>query len=288
MMPSIFPCGSKTCKPRRGGDVEVAVGIDRQTIAAAAGAGRAFTLLERAEDAPLAELAGRLDGVGHHFLLPAGNHVERFLVDGENHAVGRRQVVRQPRDLAVRGAVVDRILVLRSRVRGAERRVSEVHAPRLIQDQVVGCVKAFALVRRCHGRGLLAGNVDRDDAAVHLARVQLALAINHQAVGVIRRLQEHRDLARRVEPVDAIGRNIAEVEIAAAVAGRSFRELEFALYLDYFARRANAGYLLCRPRVPDARDKDQCNQPVSDSLLPHGERLLLVMKPFGTKSRALV
>lgn len=221
--------GTEDLQAQRRGDIQVALDVDRQSVAAA-GALR-FALIQLAEYPAVADFSGRLDGIGVHLFLHARNDVERFLVGRQDDAVGSGQVIAEPRDFAVRGAVIEGLFALRKRHGGAESRVREVDAAGLVEHQVVGRIETSALVGVRKRRDFLGRHVDLDDPTVHLARHDVSLGVDHQAVRVAGRFQEHRQLSWGVDLVDAIGRYVAEIQVSLAVRCRPLGEFQIAMEL---------------------------------------------------------
>src|SRR5581483_8818192 len=82
--------------------------------------------------------------------------------------------------------------------------------------------------------------VEGDDGAVHFAGHQLILTVNHETVGVIGLLDENRKLPPGIDLVNLLRRNVAEVDIALAVARRALGELEIGVQLPDRAYGAKA------------------------------------------------
>ena len=88
---------------------------------------------------------------------------------------------------------------------------------------------------------MLAVRTDRHDPTRHLAGNDFAFGIDHQAVGPVGLLAEDRQLAVRIDLVNSLIGDVAEVDIAIAVRGRSLGEFEPGVQFGDFGRRADAG-----------------------------------------------
>ena len=240
-------------QPKGGCDVQIALNVDGQAVAAAIAGGLA--LGQFAEDAAFAELPWSQDGIRVHLFLHARNDIQRLFIRREDDAVGRREVFAEPRDFAIVGEVVKRLFRLGQRHRSAEPRIGEVDATGLVQHQVVRSVEPLALVTVGQRLHLLGGDVDFDQPAIHFAGDDVALGVEHQPVGVLGWFEEHGHRARRIHLVNPLGRNIAEVQVARAVGRRPFGELQVSVQLSNRALRTESRdrRRISRCRPPSSR-----------------------------------
>ena len=98
--------------------------------------------------------------------------------------------------------------------------------------------------------------IDLDEPAVHLAGDDVARGVDHQAVGVVRRIEDRAQLALGIDLVKLVALHVAEIEIAFAIGGGPFGELKAAV--DFFAPpRSGRCRQSDRRRKPGVRSK--CN-----------------------------
>ena len=235
---AVFPAG--------GGD-DIALAVEDHAIDTAVGG-------EVVEDTALTGGAVGGNGVGAQLdglVVVALGHVKGLHVPADQQAIGLGGVegdaVHFPAAVCLRVGAVDR-LVVELEVVGffAVARIGKPHAAERVEGQVVGAVEALALklvaddgepavffvanhTATVAGIGLAL--LGEGDAVAALAGVELAVPVEHQAVGLVGAGAEDGGFAAaRVVAEDATGGDIGE-EDGFAVPGGAFGEVEGAGYL---------------------------------------------------------
>ena len=200
--------------------------VDREAVGhAAVGAVRQVE-----QHAALVDPEVVVDGIGHP--LPGRavrvGDVEGALVGREPDAVGPGLAVGQQVDRAVGVETVDAVPVELGRLgRGeAVRRVGEEGGAARVVDDVVGAVEALALVAVGQRDPGAVGLDPRQAAVAVLAQHDAALEIEGQPVraalpaglelGQEHRVEEHARAVRLRPPVDGVGGDVAEQQVAVA------------------------------------------------------------------------
>ncbi len=125
-------------------------------------------------------------------------------------------------------------------------RVGEVRAAGCVDHEVVRRVEAISFILAGHGSYDLARGVHGRELSLHFAPDELAGRVEHRAVGVVRLLAKHAQLAGRVDFQNLFRGNVGEVDVPFAVGRGTFGELKAAVQFHDRAGRAEAGDRLLR------------------------------------------